>query len=184
MSCDLLPAETPGQHYEGDVLDILDYGWDLLIAHPVCTYHTNAAVRWFTTIPAKPKPGVVYGEDRWAEWDKAVEFFLKIRDANVPKIAIENPIMHGYSREVVGDPTQIIQPWQFGHKEMKATCLWLKGLPNLKPTNIVGPPPADPIERRTWAKVHRASPGPNRWKERSRTYRGIAEAMADQWGRL
>lgn len=172
-----------GPHYQGDVRDILEIAWDLVIAHPECTFHTNASVRWFTTIPKKPKPGVFYGSDRWTKWDEAVTFFKLFQNlTHVPKVAIENPIPHCYSRNVLGDYTQIIQPWQFGHKEMKGTCLWLKGLPPLTPTNIVGPPPKDVVERRKWAKVHQASPGPDRWKERSRSFEGIAQAMAEQWG--
>lgn len=186
-SIDLLPAEDDSRfHIQGDMWEVLRRpafrNLDFVIAHPECTFHTNASVRWFTTIPAKPKPGIYYGDARWEQWLKAIDFFKRIQALNVPRLCIENPIMHKYSREEVGPYTQLIQPWQFGHKEMKGTCLWLRGLPPLVPTRIVGPPPRDPIERRTWAKVHQASPGPNRWKLRSRTYRGIANAMAAQWG--
>jgi hypothetical protein len=187
-SCDLLPSEAdPKWHYQCDMWELLSAymgprQWDLVIAHPECTYHTNASVRWFTTIPKKPRAGVYYGEQRWTKWAEAVEFFKRIQALKVPRLAIENPIMHGYSYEEVGRPTQIIQPWQFGHKEMKATCLWLRGLPPLKPTRVVGPPPKDVDERRGWAVCHQTSPGPDRWKDRSRTYSGIAKAMAAQWG--
>ncbi len=115
--------------------------------------------------------------------EAAVKLIGLLWAAPVPKVAIENPIMHQHARQRFGfDPTQIVQPWMFGHREMKATCLWLRGLPKLVPTDVVGPPPKDPVERRTWARVHRESPGPDRWKNRSRTLPGIAEAMAAQWG--
>ena len=188
FSCDLLPSEDDSPyHYQEDVWELLarEPYWDLIIFHPECTFHTNASVRWFTTIPKHPKPGVFYGREREREWAKAVRFFKRVQGLygkNTPHLAIENPIMHDRSRNAVGRCTQIIQPWQFGHKEMKATCLWLYGLPPLEPTNIVGPPPKDKIERRKWAKVHLASPGPDRWKLRSRTYPGIADAMAERWG--
>jgi hypothetical protein len=185
VSVDLLPAEDDSPHHiQGDMWDVLKVlrNLDFVIAHPECTFHTNASVRWFTTIPKKPRPGVFYGPERWAKLHEALEFFKRVQAIKVPKLCIENPIMHKHSREVVGRCSQIIQPWMFGHKEMKATCLWLRGLPLLVPTDNVGPPPKDPVERRKWAKVHMASPGPNRWKERSRTYQGIADAMAEQWG--
>lgn len=187
ISIDLLPAEDDSPHHiQDDMWKVLTSKrvrqTDLLIAHPECTFHTNASVRWFTTIPKHPKPGVFYGDARWGPWEEAVAFFQRIQALPVPKLCIENPIMHKYSREAVGRCSQIIQPWMFGHKEMKATCLWLRGLPLLAPTRVVGPPPRDPIARRSWAKVHLASPGPDRWKQRSRTYPGIASGMAIQWG--
>lgn len=159
MSCDLLPTDVHGPHYQGDVFDIINDGWDLMIAHPPCT---NLAVSGSRHFAAKKASGVQ---------EKALEFVRKLMDAPIPKIAIENPISIISSR--IRKPDQIIQPWQFGHGETKATCLWLKGLPKLIPTDIV--------EGRE-AKVHRMPPGPNRWKERSRTYQGIAVAMAAQWG--
>ena len=160
-SCDLLPTERPGQHIQGNVLEILDDGFDLLIAHPPCTYLAVSGARWFRI-----------SEDRIHAQDSAVKFFLALSLAwRIPQIAIENPIsiMSTGWRQ----PDQIIQPWQFGHGEVKATCLWLKNLPKLQPTNIV--------EGRI-ARVHRMPPGPDRWKERSRTLQGIANAMADEWG--
>lgn len=128
VSCDLLPSESNfGPHYQGDVLDILENGWDILIAHPPCTYLCNSGVSWLHKDPER--------------WDKMVEganFFKKLLMCNIPKIAIENPIMHKYAVEIIGRrQDQVIQPWMFGHGETKATCLWLKGLPLLKPTNIV-----------------------------------------------
>jgi hypothetical protein len=163
-SCDLLPTETPGPHYTQDVrLRLLDQDfadvWDLLIAHPPCTYLAVSGARWF--------------KDRRVEQEAALDFVRELMAAPIPRIAIENPISVISSR--IRKPDQIIQPWMFGHGETKATCLWLKNLPPLKPTNIV--------EGRD-NRVHREAPGPDRWKNRSRTLTGIAEAMADQWGSL
>lgn len=158
-SCDLLPTERPGQHYQCNVLDVLDYGWDLMIAHPPCTHLAVSGSRWF--------------KDKQPEQAAALAFVRELMDAPIPRICIENPISVISSR--IRKPDQIIQPWQFGHGETKATCLWLKNLPKLTPTQIV--------EGRE-AKVHRMSPGPDRWKKRSVTYEGIAYAMASQWGQL
>lgn len=156
-SCDLLPTEIPGQHYQCDYRDIIDIGFDLIIAHPPCTYLAVSGARWW--------------KDRQAEQAAAIEFFMSFIRPYFPKIAIENPI--GIMSTVYRKPDQIIQPWMFGHGETKATCLWLKGLPPLIPTDIV-----NGREHR----VHRMTPGPNRGKERSRTFPGIARAMAEQWG--
>ena len=157
MSCDLLPTDVHGPHYQGDVFDIINDGWDLMIAHPPCTHLAVSGARWF--------------KDKQIEQKEALEFVRRLLNASIPKIALENPVSIISSK--IRKPNQIIQPWQFGHGETKATCLWLKGLPNLVPTDIVeGREP----------KVHMMSPGPNRWKERSKTYAGIAEAMASQWG--
>lgn len=157
MSCDLLPTDKPGPHYEGDVFDIIGNGWDLMIAHPPCTHLAVSGSRWF--------------KDKVTEQAEALDFVRRLLDAPIPKIALENPISVISTR--IRKPDQIIQPWQFGHGETKATCLWLKGLPKLKPTNIV-----DGRE----ARVHRLPPSPDRWKIRSTTYQGIADAMAEQWG--
>ena len=157
-SCDLLPAEDGSPfHFQGDVSNRLEDGWDLMIAHPPCTHLAVSGARWFST---KSK-----------EQDEAVEFFRELLLAPIPRIAIENPVSVVSSKLRPAD--QIIQPWMFGHGETKATCLWLKNLPVLQPTNVV--------EGRE-ARVHRMPPGPDRWRERSRTYSGIAEAMAEQWG--
>lgn len=158
VSCDLLPSETPGPHLQRDVRDFLyaDADFDLMIAHPPCTHLAVSGARWF--------------KDKQAEQAEALDFVRALMDAPIPRIALENPISIISSR--IRKPDQIIQPWQFGHPETKATCLWLKGLPKLQPTIIV--------EGRE-ARVHRMPPGPNRWKERSRTYPGIAAAMAAQW---
>ena len=159
-SCDLLPSETPGNHYQGDVrLLLVGMKWDLMIAHPPCTHLAVSGARWFA--------------DKQAEQAEALEFVRQLLEAPIPRIALENPI--GVISTRIRKPDQIIQPWQFGHGETKATCLWLKGLPKLQPTQIVdGRAP----------RVHYASPGPDRWKERSRTLPGIAAAMAEQWGAL
>lgn len=159
MSCDLLPTERPGMHYQGPVQDVIEDGWDLMIAHPPCTFLAVSGARWMRD-PARVK-----------EQRKALAFVRYLMAQPIPRIAIENPISIISTR--VRKPDQIVQPWMFGHGEVKATCLWLKGLPLLVPTRIV--------KGRT-ARVHRASPGPDRWKERSRTLQGIADAMAVQWG--
>ncbi len=159
MSCDLLPTEAEGPHYQGDVRDVLDYPWDLMIAHPPCTHLSVSGARHFAE---KQMDG---------RQQSAVSFFMALIRSPIPRIAIENPvcIMSSLYRK----PDQIIQPWQFGHGETKATCLWLEGLQPLKPTNIV--------EGRE-SRIHKMPPSPDRWKERSRTFKGIAEAMAQQWG--
>jgi site-specific DNA-cytosine methylase len=157
-SCDLLPTERAGNHYQGNVLDILDgNNWDLLIAHPPCTHLAVSGARWF--------------KDKQKEQQEALEFVRLLFSAPIKHIALENPISIISSR--IRKPDQIIQPWQFGHGETKATCLWLKNLPLLVPTEIV--------EGRT-ARVHHEPPSPDRWKNRSRTMEGIAKAMAAQWG--
>lgn len=159
VSCDLLDSDIPGQHYKGDVADILNDGWDMMIAHPPCTRLANCNVRW------------LYERNLWDELERAREFFMILYNAPIEKICIENPIPHKYGR--LPRYTQIIQPWQHGHGETKGTCLWLKNLPNLKPSNIV-----DGREHR----IHKMSPSADRGKKRSITYIGIAQAMADQWG--
>lgn len=157
-SCDLLPAEDHSpQHYERDVMQLLDNAWDLMIAHPPCTHLASSGARWF--------------KDKQEEQQVAIHFFACLVAAPVARIAIENPI--GIMSTQYRKPDQIIQPWQFGHGETKATCLWLKNLPKLQSTDIV--------EGRH-ARVHREPPSPDRWKNRSRTYEGIAKAMAEQWG--
>lgn len=183
-SCDLLPTERPGNHIQDDVLKHLDEGWDLMIAHPPCTYITNAGVRHLhdhvTSVNGVKEK--VNGKERWIEMEKACWFFIKLRWPPIPKVAVENPIPHRYARVFIGGYSQLIQPWMFGHGETKATCLWLMGLPNLQPTHrkddLFAAP--EPVER--YARCHRTPPSKDRWKIRSRTYEGIAKAMADQWG--
>jgi len=157
ISCDVLPSESPGPHHQGDVLDLLNGGFDLMVAHPPCTHLAISGARWFA--------------EKRNEQAAALEFVRTLMAAPIPMIAIENPISIISSR--IRKPDQVIQPWQFGHGETKKTCLWLKGLPLLQPTRIVTG--RDP-------RIHRMPPGPDRWKERSKTYPGIASAMAMQWG--
>ena len=155
-SCDILPTEAIGNHIQTDVLTILNDGWDMMIAHPPCTHLAVSGARWF--------------KDKSEEQLAAIDFFMALVNAPIPRIAVENPVSIMSTR--YRKPDQIIQPWQYGHGETKATCLWLKNLPLLQPTNIVdGRNP----------RVHMLPPSPNRWKLRSMTYQGIAEAMATQW---
>ena len=156
ISCDLLPTDKPGKHYKGNVFDIINDGFDLMIAHPPCTHLAVSGARWF--------------KEKQKEQADALEFVRKLMNANIQKIAIENPVSIISSR--IRKPDQIIQPWQFGHGETKKTCLWLKNLPKLQPTNIV-----EGREQRIW----KMPPSIDRWKLRSTTYKGIAEAMATQW---
>lgn len=156
-SCDLLPSESPGNHIQADVLTVLDRGWDMMIAHPPCTHLSSSGARWWGM--------------KTQEQHDALNFVRKLLSAGIPKIALENPI--GLISTRIRKPDQIIQPWQFGHGETKATCLWLKNLPMLRPTNVVNG---------RESAIHRMSPSADRWKKRSITYQGIADAMADQWG--
>ena len=160
ISCDLLPTEVPGPHHEGDVCEILCEQWDLVIAHPPCTDLAVSGAKWFAQ---KREDG---------RQQESINFFMLFaRLDHVPRVCIENPVC--IMSSVWRKPDQIIQPWQYGHGETKSTCLWLKGLPLLQPTNVV-----EGREHRVW----KMPPGPDRWKERSRTFPGIAQAMADQWG--
>lgn len=167
-SCDLLPTEQPGQHIEDDILNYLDAGWDLMIAHPPCTHLAVSGAAWF--------------KYKQREQQAALGFVRQLMAAPIERIAIENPVSVISSR--IRKPDQIIQPWWFGEKRQKTTCLWLKDLPLLIPTDVVGPPPKKLTakEKRMWQENHYESPGPDRWKRRSLTYQGIADAMAVQWG--
>jgi hypothetical protein len=194
MSCDLLPTDRPGKHYQGDVRDVLDDGWDLMIAHPPCTYLSVSGIHW---------------NDRgrgWEETEKALDFVRLLMGANIPKIAVENPVSIISSK--IRKPDQIVQPWQFGHDASKATCLWLKNLPLLKPTKYVEPQyfccglpldveavgmrgcancEGDKLARPRWGNQtasgqNKLAPSKDRWKVRSTTYPGIADAMAIHWG--
>jgi len=180
MSCDLLPTDAPGPHYQGDVFDIINQGWDLMIAHPPCTYLSVSGMHWTTRGLRDPQ----LTED-------ALDFVKRLMDAPIERIAIENPISVISSR--VRKPDQIISPYQFGHDASKKTCLWLKNLPLLKPTQMVEPrivitPSGKPAKR--WGNQcdnygqDKLPPSADRWKLRSATYQGIADAMADQWGTL
>ena len=157
MSCDLLPTDKPGPHYQGDVFDVINDGWDLMIAHPPCTHLAVSGARWF--------------KDKVTEQAEALDFVQRLMNADIDRICIENPVSIISSR--IRKPDQTIQPWQFGHGETKRTCLWLKGLPKLVPTDIV-----DGRDQRIW----KLPPSPDRWKIRSATFQGIADAMANQWG--
>jgi len=198
-SCDLIPSEQPGNHIQGDVINVLGDGWGLMIAHPPCDHLAVSGARWFAEKRADGRQ------------QAAIDFFMALVNADIPMIAVENPvsIMSTHYRK----PDQIIQPWMFGHGENKTTCLWLKNLPALQPTDIVQPEWAvnpdgtvhksekgkrdNPthfltgrprvlkgVQREQWERIHRMPPGPDRWKNRSRTYTGIAAAMAAQWGVL
>ena len=160
-SCDLLPSESPGNHFQADIMSVLgdDGGatWDLMIAHPPCTYLAASGARWW--------------KDRQQEQRDALFFVLNLMNSSVPRVCIENPV--GRISSAFRKPNQIIQPWQFGHGETKSTCLWMKNLPLLTPTQIV-----EGRHGRVW----REPPSPERWKNRSRTLPGIAAAMAEQWG--
>lgn len=174
MSCDLLPTEQPGNHYQGDVRDVLYEDWDLLIGFPDCTYMTNSGVRWLHT-----------DASRWPKLFDAADFFKLLWSAkHIKKKCLENPIWHKYARQLVGiDYTQIIHPHQFGHMEQKATCLYLQGLdPLLLTNNVKAEMMLLPKNQRE--RLHYLPPSADRWKERSRTYPGIADAMAMQWGKL
>jgi hypothetical protein len=160
MSCDLLPTEAPGPHYRGSVVDVLGEKWDMMIAHPPCTYLAVSGMHW--TARGKRSPQLT---------EDALDFVRLLLEAKIPRIAVENPVSVISSR--IRKPDQIIQPWQFGHGETKATCLWLKGLPKLIPTKIA--------EGRD-SRILNMPPHPDRQKERSKTYAGIADAMAEQWG--
>lgn len=158
-SCDLLPTDQPGPHYQGDVRDVIDQGWDMMVAHPPCTHLAVSGARHFARKRAS------------GEQQEALDFVRLLLDAPIAKIALENPISIISSE--IRKPDQIVQPWMFGHGETKATCLWLKNLPKLAPTEVV--------DGRA-ARVHRMPPSADRWKKRSETYAGIAKAMAEQWG--
>lgn len=163
------PNDTAARHLQGDVLSFLGDGWDLMIAHPPCTYLCSSGLHWNTRIP-----------DRAKLTEEAVSFFMALCNAPIPKIAAENPI--GRMSTAFRRPDQIIQPWQFGHPESKSTCLWLKGLPKLRPTNVLPVPSSGRWSNQTASGQNKLPPSPDRWKIRSLTYPGIAEAMADQWG--
>jgi len=169
MSCDLLPTESPGPHYEGDVFDVIDDGWDMMVAHPPCTYLANSGVRWLYKQGTKD-----HNEERWADMRTAAKFFTALLASDIEKIAVENPTPHRHA----GLPpyTQAIQPYEYGHPESKRTCLWLRNLPPLVPTQVI----TENIQQSIW----RYPPSPHRWKLRSETFQGIADAMAEQWGFL
>lgn len=166
VSCDLLPTESPGPHYQDDIFHILTktmYEWDIMIAHPPCTYLSNSGVSW------------LYRDDsRWKKMVEGARFFKALLEVDIPKICVENPIMHGFAKDIIEqEHTQVIQPWMFGEPESKATCLWLKGLKPLSATKVMS------IREQ---RLHRLPPSKDRSKLRSISYPGIAQAMAEQWG--
>lgn len=176
-SCDLLPTDRPGNHYQGDVMDIINDGWDLMIAHPPCTYLTLAGNRWFLPKYTERFP------NRKQQREDALEFVRKLMNADIRKICIENPI--SVISTAIRKPDQIIQPYHFGHTSVKSTCLWLKGLPKLNHTKVVEPEYVtlkDGKKYSKWSSDTFKLPKEVRWKERSKTFQGIADAMADQWG--
>lgn len=172
ISCDLLDTEARGPHYKGDIRDLLTWPWGLVIAHPPCTHLAVSGARHF---PAKIADG------RQVEALDFVRLFLPKRP-NIKRLALENPISIISSK--IRKPDQIIQPHHFGHREFKATCLWLENLPSLRHVGSLTPPIKGTEEYKAWSVVHRMPPGPDRWKKRSTTYKGIADAMAAQWGIL
>lgn len=168
LSCDLLPTDRPGPHYQGDVRNILDHGWDLMIAHPPCTHLAVSGARWF--------------KGKAVEQTEALAFVQTLLDAPIPRIALENPV--GIISSRIRKPDQIIQPWQFGHPHTKTTCLWLKNLPPLAPTDIVDHGRRHITKSgKSLPEWYNLPPSPDRWKIRSATFPGIARAMADQWTR-
>ncbi|MDB5458114.1 MAG: hypothetical protein JWP92_3699 [Caulobacter sp.] len=183
-SCDLLPAEDgSNRHLVGDIRDFLNAGWDMLaVMHPPCTRLCRSGSRWLHV----PPPGRTL-EEMWTELDEGAAVFSACWNAPIERRCIENPIIHKYAIERIANyqrQDQVIQPWWFGEPAFKGTALWLKNLPPLVATNRLSPPASGTREHKTWSIVHRAQPGPDRWRERSRTYESIAEAMATQWGDL
>ena len=180
-SCDILPTESPGNHIQGDVLEILNDGWDMMIGHPPCTYLTVTANKWLKDQPPR-KSGALVGQERRDARMAAIEFFMSLIFAPIPKIAIENPV--GCMSSVFIKPNQIIQPYHYGHTESKKTCLWLKGLDPLIPTKIVAEAPRMKLKSGKTMPEWYARPklGKARQDLRNKTFQGIADAMAEQWG--
>lgn len=184
MSCDFSATATPGPHYQGHWKDIWHEGFDGALFHPTCTRMANSGAKHL--FKDMKKENGLNGE-RWLQmgWD-AWEFWNLLENCPIPRVAVENPVMLGYAQLMIGKkPSQTIQPWQFGHLQMKATCLWLKRLPKLVPTDIVGPPPEDSEQRKLWQDVWRMAPTKDpeeRRMARSKTLPGIADAYAEQWG--
>lgn len=181
-SCDLLPCEDgSNKHIVGDARDHLRDGWDLLmVAHPPCTRLCNSGVRWLSS----PPPGKSLAE-MWSDLDEGAALFSAFWNAPIERVAVENPVMHKHAKARIENytaPAQTVQPWWFGESAFKATSLFLRGLAPLVPTQRLTPPRAGTPQHKAWSAVHRASPGPDRWKLRSRTFDGIAAAMASQWG--
>lgn len=175
ISCDLLPTERPGPHVQGDVLPLLRQPWDLVVAHPPCTFLAKSGVRWLYDDRAPFRT-------RWQDMIDAATFFRACLEANAPRVAVENPQTHGWANKIIGRPAdQFVQPWMFGHPETKATGLWLRGLPRLEPTADVREA-MEALPRAERNRIHFEPPGADRAKRRSVTFPGLATAMADQWG--
>lgn len=168
-SCDILPPDDGSKyHYQADILEVINNGWDIMIAHPPCTHLAASGARWF--------------KDKRKEQQESLDFVRTLLNAPIGMIALENPV--GVISSKIRKPDQIIQPWMFGHPEAKKTCLWLKGLPPLKPTNVLSLPGKGYWDNQTPSGQNKLGPSPDRWKIRSKTYQGIADAMADQWSQL
>lgn len=180
ISCDIKPTTAPGPHIEGDVLPLLAYRWSGVIAHPECKFLTNAGVKHLY-VDGRKENG--RDERRWEAMREAVEFYRACMNANAPKVAVENPVMHGHAAALLGHPARHhVQPWWFGDPMFKATGWWLKGLPRLRETNRLTPPAPGTEEHKRWSWVHRCPPSADRSAIRSVTPPGMAEAIADQWG--
>ena len=187
-SCDLLPTDIPGQHYMENFLspgsEILNMEWDLVIAHPPCTYLSNSGVSHLYSKDGRTNGRRDIDLDRWQKMEEGAAFFKTILNLPYEKMCVENPIQHRFARDRIGTKyTQIVHPYMFGHMEQKATCLWLKGLPKLVETNNVKKQMLL-LPDKERQRLHYLSPGPNRWKERSKTFQGLADCMADQWSDL
>lgn len=183
-SCDLLPADDGSNHHiRGDVRDHLSDGWDLLaVLHPPCTRLCNSGVRWLH----QPPPGRTI-EEMWAELEDGAALFSACWNAPIERVCVENPVMHKHAKARIDNfkpAAQTVQPWWFGDPAFKATGLYLRNLPKLRPTDRLTPPAPGTDAHKAWSAIHRASPGPGRWKVRSKTFSGVAKAMADQWGGL
>jgi len=180
-SCDILPADDEtDRHIQADVRDVFDWGWDLAIMHPPCTRLCVSGVRW---LHQPPRGKTV--DQMWRELDEGAELFSACWNAQIPRIAVENPVMHKHAKQRIRNycpPAQTVQPWWFGDTAFKATGLYLRNLPKLVPTNRLIPPAPGTDEHKQWSAIHRAPPGPDRWKIRSKTFPGLAAAMAEQWG--
>lgn len=178
--CDLLPADRPtNRHIQADIRSVLHWGWDLLlVSNPPCTRLCNSGVRWLSA----PPPGKTTAE-MWAELDEGADLFSACLNAPIPSVAVENPVMHGHAKARITNwiKPQIVQPWWFGDPYFKATGLYLRNLPPLRPTNRLTPPRPGTDDHKRWSMIHRASPGPDRWKTRSKTFPGMAAAWAAQW---
>ncbi|WP_081788180.1 hypothetical protein [Sulfitobacter mediterraneus] len=179
--CDILPSDKPtNRHIQGDIRDVLDFGWDLLlVSNPPCTRLCNSGVRWLS----KPPAGKTH-EEMWADLEVGAALFSACLNAPIPHVMVENPVMHRHARERIKRwvKPQIVPPWWFGDPAFKATGLYLRNLPNLIATKRLNPPPPKTEAHKLWSAIHRAPPGPDRWKFRSKTFPGMASAWADQFG--